>query len=405
MGRPVLDRKYTDNDRERYGYFPDGLPKGSLWIHAVSVGEVQSAYPFVRAVCSSSFRGSLLLSTITQTGRAMADQLLRDFRDRVSSIYYPWDAPSVVNRALTALQPRCYVNMETEIWPEMVCQLRRRGIPLFLVNGRLSETSFQKYRRLKGFWKKVINQYTMLLVRNCDDSRRFAALGVDPRKIHVTGDCKVDALMERRDAADEQVRELRKQLGAGPMILAGSTHEGEETIVLQAYQRVSKFYPEVRLLLVPRHPERAPGLLDQAAAVAPSCLMSHIVPDWKILLVDRIGVLFPLYGLVESAFIGGSLVPKGGQNIMEPAIWGIPFCQGSDFRDFQEPTRFLQEKGLCTIVEDGSQMADFFLASLRPGARDCFVNTGKKLLASGAGASKRSWALIDQFVSQNFGWR
>ncbi len=400
LGRPLLQRKYGQRGGQRWGYFSEDVPRRSLWIHAVSVGEVQSAFPFIRALFEGSFQGPVLLSTTTATGRTMANQLLEPYGDRVQTIYYPWDAPSVVRRALDALEPRCYVNMETEIWPEMVNQLAQREIPLFLVNGRLSESSFQKYRRLKGFWKRVINRYSLVLVRNDDDRRRFADLGVDPRKLHVTGDCKVDALIERRDSAVSQTEELKKVLGPGPIVLAGSTHQGEETLVLQAYGQVRRFFPQVRLVLAPRHPDRAQSLLAQAQAVAPCCLLSQLRPEWEILVVDRIGVLFPLYGLAQCAFIGGSLVPKGGQNIMEPAIWGVPFCQGTDFRDFQEPTELLRRTGLCTIVQDGQQMAEFFLKSLSE-AKAPIAQGSVGLLEASAGASRRSWALIDGYIRSN----
>ena len=396
--RPFLNRKYDEGNEQRYGWYPDDLPKGALWIHAVSVGEVQSAYPFVREIKRQSPDTPILLSTITGTGRAMAERLMGTL---VRHIYYPWDSPSVLKRALTALRPAAYVTIETEIWPEMLFQLRKRRIPAFLVNGRLSESSFRKYRRLRFFWKRVIRRYSLIMTRSEQDRERFIALGAGPDQVKATGDCKVDALIARKNSADgAALREIFA--GKEPLILAGSTHEGEEEIVFEVYAELLKIYPRLKLVVVPRHPERSRKLMDEACAKKLSgvALMSQGRGEWNVLIVDRIGVLFPIYGYVKAAFLGGSLVPKGGQNIMEPAIWGVPFCQGPDYRDFMEATEALEKARLCAIVRDAREMRNFFDGVLSHGNSD-FGRESQEFFAALSGASRRSWNLITDFCRGN----
>ena len=398
VARPFLNRKYDEGNGQRYGRYPEDLPKGALWIHAVSVGEVQSAYPFVMEIKRRNPDMPILLSTITKTGRAMAARLTGDL---VRHIYYPWDSPSVLKRALATLRPAAYITIETEIWPEMLFQLRKRRIPAFLVNGRLSESSFRKYRRLRFFWKRVIRRYSLIMTRSAPDRDRFIALGAEPDRVKVTGDCKVDALIARKNAADGAgLGEIFA--GKEPLILAGSTHEGEEEVVFDAYAELLKVHPSLKLVVVPRHPERGRALLDKASArkLGRVELMSKARSGWNVLIVDRIGVLFPIYGYVKAAFLGGSLVPKGGQNIMEPAIWGVPFCQGPDSRDFAEATEALKKTGLCAIVRDAREMRDFFDGVLSHDNSD-FDRESREFFAALSGASRRSWDLITEFRRGN----
>ena len=392
LARPFLKLKYDEGNDQRYGYFPSDISRNALWVHAVSVGEVQSAYPFIKHVKTDTLELPVLISTITKTGKSMARQLLGALAQQ---IYYPWDAPSILKRALTTLCPRAYVTIETEIWPEMLNQLNRFNIPAFLVNGRLSQSSFDKYNRFPSFWSSVIRRYSLLLVRSEVERQRFISLGADADKVKVTGDCKVDALIERKESTD--LNEMRRLLaGDSPVLLAGSTHEGEEQMVLNAFATLLKTHPRLRLVIVPRHPERAPQISTEANCVGKATLMSEIKADWQVLVVDKIGVLFPLYGCVKAAFLGGSIAPKGGQNIMEPAIWGIPFCQGPDYRDFVEATEGLTAAGLCTIVHDSDEMRAFFDTVLGENNDARYLEGSRKFFEQLGGASRRSWEYIQQ---------
>lgn len=396
--RPFLNKKYDEGNEQRYGYYNDSIPQRAVWIHAVSVGEVQTAYPFVKVVTKHSPHLHILLSTITKTGRQMSEQLMGKSVER---IYYPWDAPSVLKRALNTLRPSLYIAVETEIWPEMLLQLEKRRIPSFLLNGRLSEASFIKFNRFRAFWKNVVRRYTLILTRSEEERERFIKLGAAPELVKVTGDCKVDALIERRRAADlsgltPYFSEKR------PVVLAGSTHHGEETIVFQAYTSLKMQFPDLQLVIVPRHPERAASVVREAQnlGIKKVFLMSDksCRNVWDVMVVDRIGVLFPAYGCVRAAFLGGSLVPKGGQNIMEPAIWGIPCCQGPDYHDFTKATEELKAAGLCKIVHSAAEMADFFADVLKSDETEKYLKSSAKFFSSMSGASERSWDLIGQHL-------
>ena len=394
LARPFLNRKYDEGNDQRYGFYPKDLPEKPLWVHAVSVGEVQSAYPFIKGVASEKPDLPVLVSTITKTGKGMASQLIGPL---ARQIYYPWDAPSVLRRALSSIRPRAYVTIETEIWPEMLNQLYKHGIPAFLVNARLSQSSYEKYERFHRFWQRVIRKYALIMARSEVERERFIALGAEPDKVKVTGDCKVDALIERKNTAD--LTEVRKYLSDDDsVILAGSTHEGEETFVLKAFGSLLKKHPALRLVIVPRHPERSQAILEEAKALnfGKAVLMSSPDEHWNVMIVDRIGVLFPLYGCVKAAFLGGSIAPRGGQNIMEPAIWGIPFCQGPDYRDFTEATGGLVAAGLCEIVHDAEEMSTFFDRVLSTDQSAAYAEGSRRFFAQLGGASLRSWHYIQE---------
>ena len=223
-----LRRKYEGvGIDERMGRL-SGMPQDGVWIHAVSVGEVQSASALIRRMKGETQR-PVVLSMVTTTGREMAHKLLDGMVDRM--IYSPWDVRRFVSSALDAVRPAAYVAMETERWPEMLSQLKTRGIPTFLANGRLSELSFKKLQRQASFWRGVLSCFTRILVRYDEDREHFMALGVPEDRLIVTGDCKVDALFDRRtDTSPDTWGHLRRE--GQPLFVAGSTHEGEEDIVI-----------------------------------------------------------------------------------------------------------------------------------------------------------------------------
>ena len=398
LARPYLNRRYYEGREQRYGHYPADVPDGALWVHAVSVGEVQSAFPFVKFARTCRPDLPALVSTTTTTGNIMARQLLGTL---AAQIYRPWDSPSVLKRTLKTLRPKVYVTIETEIWPEMLNQLELHHIPAFMVNGRLSQTSYEKYARFRSFSSKVIRRYTRIMTRSEIERERFIALGADAEKVFVTGDCKVDALIERKNTCDVSV--IKRFLPDGvPVILAGSTHEGEDSIVLEAFSALRERFTDLRLVIVPRHPERACAIQAEAKTLVHNAvfLSSCTNSDWHVLVVDRIGVLFPLYGCVKAAFLGGSIALKGGQNIMEPAIWGIPFCQGPDYRDFTEATEGLRGAGLCTIVRDAEEMRAFFEAVLSENCNERYAEGSRAFFARLGGASRRSWEYIQQALDE-----
>ncbi len=391
---PWLSRRYREGLDERRGLYDGVMPESPLWIHAVSVGEVQSACPLMTELRGGGETPPILLSTTTRTGREMAFSLAEGLFDR--HVYYPWDIPAVVGRALDVVRPLAYAVMETEIWPNMLFNLVRRGIPALLVNGRISERSARNALRRPAFWGMTYDCFTRLLVRSQSDRDVLLSLGVSEEKIAVTGDCKVDALLMRREWVDPlRASEMLFGQGAGccdsPLFLAGSTHEGEDEVVLDAFRLVRRTLPDARLVLAPRHPERAGRVLELAGAVASASPLSSPSPRLEdIIVVDRIGVLFGLYSIADAAFIGGSLVDRGGQNIMEPAAFGVPLCHGPFMRDFAEAARALGECGVATVVKNAPELAAHWQASLRPEFREAASAGAAEFFRSVGGAARRS---------------
>jgi 3-deoxy-D-manno-octulosonic-acid transferase len=396
-GLAWLKRKYKTGIDERMGRIGPDAPKNALWVHAVSVGEVQSALALLCA--AQKERLPRVLSTVTATGRAMADELTPR---PTTIIHSPWDVPRFVNRALDALAPRVYVAMETERWPAMLAALRTRKIPAFLVNGRLSSKSARRLLGQKAFWRGVLCCFERLMVRFDSDKENFMMLGVPERKIAVTGDCKVDAMLMRRSGTDAGKWQFLRRKGGGPLFLAGSTHAGEDEIVLSAFETVRRAYPGARLLIAPRHPERAPSVAAEAAIICgKAAFFSHLTPEreheWNVAVVDRIGVLFELYAAVDAAFVGGSLAPKGGQNLMEPALFGIQAAHGPDMADFPDAPR-MDALGASREVRDAESLAEAWLRALEQDERKRAREACETYFASVGGAASRSWAVIEEYL-------
>jgi len=413
-GLPHLKKKYKTGIDERIGLFGPEVPKNALWIHAVSVGEVQSALPLLEA---ASDRPDLprILSTVTATGRALAEQIAPR---QTTFIYNPWDAPRFVKRALDTLTPSAYVAMETERWPVVLAELHSRGVPAFLVNGRISDDSLKKLLRQRTFWRGVLCCFSLLMVRFESDKKNFLSLGVPEEKIIVTGDCKVDAMLARRDGiAWNSLRNKWPNLrrGAGPLLVAGSTHAGEDEIVLAAFDKVRRSYPDARLIRAPRHPERAVSVVAKSLSYGKIALLTeletteinpasrHASEDWDVMVVNRIGALFDLYayasdGGIGAAFVGGSLVPKGGQNPMEPALFGMQVTHGPDMSDFPDTER-MDTSGAALEVRNPAELAAAWLDTMKSDAQDRSRQSCHNYFTSIGGAGARSWSIIKESIA------
>jgi len=415
-GLSRLKKKYKTGINERMGLFGPDVPQNALWIHAVSVGEVQSALPILEA---AGDRPDLprILSTVTTTGRALAEQLMPR---QTTFIYNPWDSPRFVKRALDTLTPSAYVAMETERWPVVLSELHSRGVPAFLVNGRISDGSLTKLQRQKTFWRGVLCCFSLLMVRFESDKRNFLSLGVPEEKIIVTGDCKVDAMLARRNSIEWNSLRARwpnLRRGGGPLFIAGSTHAGEDEIVHAAFDKVRRSYPDARLIIAPRHPERAVSVVAKSLPHGKVTMLTelentglktaaqHAAEDWDVMVVNRIGALFDLYayasdGGVGAAFVGGSLVPKGGQNPMEPALFGIQVTHGPDMSDFPDMER-MATSGAALQVQDSAELADAWLDTMNSDVQALTRQACHNYLASMGGAGVRSWNIIKESISNS----
>lgn len=338
---------------ERFGAAP-AVATGAIWVHSVSAGETIASAPLVRQL-AARVRRPLLLTTTTLTGSQQVSTL---HGDSVDHCYAPYDYPWAVRRFLERVQPAALLLMETELWPNLLRQCQRRGVPVYLVNARLSERSARGYRRVGALTRSMLDDLAHVYCQYDDHQRRFLALGMAPRRITVTGSVKFDVDLPADLGA--QARQLRRSWAAARAVwIAGSTHRGEDEVLLAAHRLLKQRWPELLLVLVPRHPER----FDEVALLAAesfsvarlSAGADAAAQGTDVLIGDAMGRLLYLYGMADVAFVGGSLVANGGHNPIEPAIHGVPMLMGPERFNFDEVCgRFAAADCLHEVVDAAS---------------------------------------------------
>ncbi|MBA1287622.1 lipid IV(A) 3-deoxy-D-manno-octulosonic acid transferase [Pseudomonas japonica] len=352
---------YAKRIGERFAHGLPPMAKGGLWVHAVSVGESIAAAPLVRALLERYPDLPLTLTCMTPTG---SERILALFEGnpRVQHCYLPYDLPWAMGRFLDHVQPRLGIVMETELWPNLVNQCARRGIPVALANGRLSARSARGYARFAGLTAPMLQQMSLLAVQTETEAQRFRDLGARPEAVTVTGSIKFD--LHPAPDLPERAQALRAQWQAldRPVWIAASTHQGEDEIILAAHRELLRTHSDALLVLVPRHPERfaqVGTLVEQAGmSVARRATNEAVGPGIQVLLGDTMGELLLLYGTADIAFVGGSLVPNGGHNLLEPAALTKPVLSGPHLFNFQDIAERLTEAKALQVVDDASGLAD-----------------------------------------------
>jgi 3-deoxy-D-manno-octulosonic-acid transferase len=368
------------------------------------VGEILAAVPLVQELKRLLPQASIIITTGTETGQALARKNFAPLGALVC--YFPLDIPWAVSRYLEHLRPQVFVALESEIWPNFLTQARQAGVRLALVNGRLSDKSFRRFVKYSRYVIDILNNIDLFAAGSPQDFERYQALGLPPGKLHLTGNLKIDRLLGSREP--EKVAEFRHllQLDAGPpnqppVFLAASTHPGEEDVVLETYQALRSPYPALLLLLAPRHPERAPEL---GRLLKQFHLPCHYFSRLKsgqetrsqaVVIIDTIGDLFSLYGLADAAFVGGSLVDHGGQNILEPAAWGLAPIYGPHLQNFRWAQAILEEAQAGTMIRDVPSLT----AALRhlldhPQVRQSQGQRAQNALIPHQGAARRQAELV-----------
>ena len=347
---------YRERFAERFGFYRRPLRKGCVWIHAVSVGETLAAAPLIRALLERYPDTPLLVTSTTPTG---SEQVRLLFGERVTHAYWPWDLPGAVERSFQQAEPSLVVLLETELWPNLIRAAERRGVPVLLVNGRLSAKSHRGYARWRSLIQQSLSRLSLLAVQTAAEAERFIDLGASAERVVVTGNIKFDLqLDEGKRAIAEQ---LRAAIGNRPVWIAASTHAGEDEIALAAHRQVLQHWPTLLLILVPRHQER----FDQVVTLAKDEGLVTVrrssgdVPtaQTQVYLADTMGELLALYGACDIAFVGGSLVPVGGHNLLEPAAWEKPVLSGPVLHNFTEVSALLTEANALQIVDDTTSLA------------------------------------------------
>ena len=340
---------------ERFALGGD-LRAGGVWVHAVSVGEAIAAAPMVRELLVRYPHLPITISCMTPTG---SEQIRKLFAGQVGHAYLPYDLPWLQRRFIRRLQPRLAIVMETELWPNLVAEAGRARVPVVLANARLSERSARGYQRVSWLVRPMFAALDWVAAQTQAEAVRFADLGVRKEAMSVTGSIKFDL----QPAAEllQQAAELRAQWGQRPVWIAASTHAGEDEQILAAHQQVLKTVPDALLLLVPRHPERFAGVArmirEAGLSLAQRSLQQQPGPAEQVMLVDSMGELMQFYACADMAFVGGSLVPNGGHNYLEPAALGLPVLSGPHRFNFSEISQLLEGAGALQSVSDADSLA------------------------------------------------
>ena len=397
--RGLRDRAYRAHRAERFG-FGARFERPTVWLHAVSLGEVSAAAALIHAVREQHPGLPVVLTTGTPTGRARAEAL---FGATVAVRYLPYDTPDAVARFLDRIRPQLAIVMETELWPNLFAACRRRGIPLILASARLSPKSLRRYARLRGLVAGVLSAVTWVAAQTPEDAERFIALGAAPQRTLVVGNVKFDAQPDAAAAARGlALRALH--FGARPTWIAGSTHAGEEEQVLSAHALLCQVLPEALLLLVPRHPARFQGVADLMGrrGVRFDRRSSNLPlrAQSAVLLVDTVGELAALYAAADVAFVGGSLVPIGGHNLLEPAALGVPVLTGPSQANARDVARLLMARGAVREVADaqtlGAALREWFAD---PQGRARAGQCGREVVEANRGSVARLLALIGPLLA------
>jgi len=385
---------------ERFGYGSTlSQHQPVIWVHAVSVGEVEATRPLVQALTESFSNHHLVITTMTPTG---SDRVKHLYGDRVSHCYLPYDLPFAINRFLARTQPSFGIIMETELWPNLLFCCQKRAIPLILANARMSEKSATGYLRLASFTKKILNSLSLIAAQSEQDRQQFKRLGADIKRIHAIGNLKYEISFPI--GIREEANMMRDMWNKDrPVWVAASTHEGEEELILNASRTVRARFPDLLVIIVPRHPER----FDRVAALSQRAGFNTLRrsehrpcrSDIDVLVVDTMGELPLFYSCCDVAFVGGSLVPVGGHNLLEPAALGRAIVTGPHVFNFNEITQQFLAADAAIMVDSVQALADSVSKLLaEPHRREQMGNAALKLIASSQGASSRLINLLNHHI-------
>ena len=395
----------------RLGALPKDLKLDKpIWIHAVSVGEAKAVAGLINELRKTCKDKKFIISTVTPTGNKIA-RTMAGAGDFVT--YLPLDFSFIVKRVINKIKPEAFIIAETEIWPNLISCLHKRGIPVITVNGRISDASFKGYSAIKFLIKPILSKVSLFCMQTESDANKLEKLGVAPDKIKITGNMKFDQLISAQGSG------YRTKLGLSPeerLFIAGSTHSGEEEIVLGSYAELLRKFPKTRLLIAPRHPERA---LEVEKMVLKNGFSVKMV-SWltgqpvnglnqltrpsahppTVLILDTIGELVNFYAAGDIVFIGGSLVKKGGQNILEPASAGKPVIFGPHMFNFRDIVKMFLENDAAIMINNQEELIYAVVNLLNDSAKvDKLVANARGVIAKNQGATLRNAVLVREFIA------
>ena len=402
----LAHRKYIDGLRERLGFVPPLAKQPVIWLHCVSVGETQAARPLVERLRREWPHHALVVSTVTLTGQKLARDLFRTQAARV--IYFPFDWRWTVRRVLRAINPAVVLVMETELWPNFLRECRAREIPVAVVNGRISRKSFARYRRIRFFLRRVLEDVTIAVMQSENDAERIRVLGMSAQSVFTAGNLKFES-----GSYTDQNTDLKTRFGLQrepPLVLAASTHAPEEKIVLESFKKLRESQ-RARLLIAPRKPER---FAEVAALIEGSGLSwarrtnapQSSDAEAEVILLDTIGELPSIYSLATVVFVGGSIVDRGGHNVLEPAAHGVAVVTGAHTHNFHAIVDLLNEADAIVQLppvegaEAVAKLTEVFQRLLADAEwRRGFGARAKQIMNANQGAVERTMKLIAPLFS------
>jgi 3-deoxy-D-manno-octulosonic-acid transferase len=398
--RATLNRSYRDRLGQRFGLGYPQLEK-CIWIHAVSVGEVQAAVPLVRAIQERFPNHPTLITTVTPTG---ATRVEANFGDSVNHCYIPFEMPVAVNRFFESVRPELALVMETEIWPNLYQGCGVREIPLVLVSARISPKSVANYRKLTPLFKDTLSHGIIIAAQSDADAERFRSLGASAVRTWVTGNIKFDVELPE-DLKERGAAFRHEMFGNRQVWIAASTHEGEENQVLRAHSQLLEQFPSLLLVIVPRHPERFASIEDlirrEGFSYVARTHEQACGDDTTVFLGDTMGELPLFYAASDIAFVGGSLVPIGGHNLLEPAALALPLVSGPYVYNAQDISDMFIELGACKIVNNPDELADAVADLLsNPGKAATRSTRGYEIVQQNRGALARLLTLLEPLIGE-----
>jgi 3-deoxy-D-manno-octulosonic-acid transferase len=394
--------------RERLGVYSQDFRRllhgrKVIWVHAVSVGETRAAIPLLKALKKNHPEALLILSNVTETGRKIATGL----PEIDHYIFFPFDLRWVVRKTLNIIQPDVVVLVETEIWPNFVLEAKRQDIPIVLVNGRISDKSFPRYRMAGKLLEPILESVSDFCMQSEQDSRRIRHLGAISSRVQVTGNLKFDMQPPEIDEADlESLRNELKLPTNCKVWVSGSTRDGEEKLLVDVYQNLCKIFPELFLILVPRHPERCRQVADELVkkniAVNMRSTVSTKDKDFcpgEVMIVDTLGEMLKLYSLADLVFVGGSLVPTGGHNVLEASLVKKPVLFGPHMQNFKEIARLLRAAhGGLQVMDSDDLYRQMKILLDNPSEAERIGDNGRHLLQENQGATERTVSIISRHI-------
>ena len=393
---------YRKRIAERFGYYNFAPISGSIWVHVVSVGEALAAVPLIKQLIAQYPRDKIVVTSMTPTG---AERIQKIFADEVLHLYVPYDYPGAINRFLSQIKPKLLVIVETEIWPNLIRYTAKKHISILLASARLSQKSMRGYRKFQFLFKPVFSCISKIMAQSKIDAKRFLELGIDEKKISISGNIKFDIAI----AEDNFVRAKQFRLSLGenrPIWVAASTHAGEEEKILLAAAKVRAVLPETLLIIVPRHPERFIEVFElcKKHEFNPINYSSENIytSENAVIIGDVMGQLLLFYIVADVAFVGGSLIPHGGHNLLEPASVAKPVISGPSLDNFIEITQFLLEANGMIVVDDELELADKIIYLLQnKNLREQYGSTALSVVMRQRGATQKIMSAIQSLLDSS----